>query len=81
MLVKWALYGMKSSGQDFRNHLHDCMDHLGYFPCKADADLWIRKAKSDEGTDYYKYMLLYVDNTLCASQHLDQALRELGKYF
>ena len=38
-LVTRALYGMKSSGRDFRNHLRDCMDHLGYPSCLADPDL------------------------------------------
>ena len=29
-IVTRALYGMKSSGRDFRDHLRDCMDHMGY---------------------------------------------------
>ena len=28
-------YGLKSAGADFRNHLRDCMEHLGYESCKA----------------------------------------------
>ena len=39
-LVTRPLYGMKSSGRDFRNHLRDCMDHLGYQSCLTDPDLW-----------------------------------------
>ena len=27
-IVKRALYGTKSAGQDFRNHLRHCMDHM-----------------------------------------------------
>ena len=27
-IVRRALYGMKSAGRDFRNHLRDCMSHL-----------------------------------------------------
>ena len=37
-----ALYGMKSSARDFRNHLRDCMDHMGYKSCLAVPDLWMR---------------------------------------
>ncbi len=39
-IVNRALYGMKSSCRDFRNHLRDCMDHMGYTSCLADPDLW-----------------------------------------
>ena len=35
-LIVRALYGGKSSGKDFRDHLHDCMEHLGYESCLAD---------------------------------------------
>jgi hypothetical protein len=41
---KWALivrelYGLKSAGAAFRNHLDECMKHLGWEPCRADRDL------------------------------------------
>ena len=35
-----ALYGLTSAGANFRNHLADCMCHLGYHSCLADLDLW-----------------------------------------
>jgi len=38
-LIKRALYGDKSAGRDFRNHLRLCMDHLGFVSCKADPDV------------------------------------------
>jgi hypothetical protein len=34
-----ALYGMKSAGAAFRNHLAACMKHLGWYPCHSDTDL------------------------------------------
>ena len=80
-IVTRALYGTKSAGRDFRNHLRDCMQHMGYTSCKADPDLWIRKGKRDNGRDYYEYMLLYVDDCLCVSEHPKESLNKLGKYF
>ncbi len=68
-LVTRALYGMKSSAHDFRNHLRDCMDHMGYKSCLADPDLWMREAKLDNGTDYYEFISLYVDDCSVISQH------------
>ena len=36
IIMKRALYGMKSSGKDFMNHLRDCMDHVDCKSCLAD---------------------------------------------
>ena len=80
-IVKRALYGTKSAGRDFRSHLRDCMDHLGYTSCKADPDLWLRLAKKDSGENYYEYVLLYVDDCLVISEHARQALEEINQYF
>lgn len=38
-LIQRALYGGKAAGRDFRNHLRDCMQHLGYTSCRADPDV------------------------------------------
>ena len=32
-LIRRALYGGKTAGRDFRNHLRECMDHLGFKSC------------------------------------------------
>ena len=37
-----ALYGLKSAGASFGNHVADCMRTLGHLPCKADPDLWYK---------------------------------------
>ena len=44
-LIHWALYGGKSAGKDFRNHLRSCMRHLDFVSCPADPDVWMRPAK------------------------------------
>ena len=80
-IITRALYGTKCADRDFRNHLRDCMDHLGYESCLADPDLWMRKAVSDKGQQYYEYMLLYVDDCLCISEHAEEALLQVNKYF
>ena len=61
-VITRALYGNKAAGADFRNHLRECMKHLGYESCLADPDLWMRMAKKDNGDSYYEYLLLYVDD-------------------
>ena len=80
-LIVRALYGTKSAGADFRNHLRDCMEVLGYQSCQADADLWMRKAVKGTGERYYEYVLLYVDDCLCISEHPKEAIEKIDKYF
>ena len=60
-LIHRALYGGKSAGWDFRNHLRSCMHHLNFLFCPADPDVWMRPAKKGHGSPYYDYVLLYVD--------------------
>ena len=81
-LIRRALYGGKTAGRDFRNHLRECMDHLGFTPCLADPDVWMRAAKKIDGSSYYEYVLLYTDDALVVSENGERVLRnELGKYF
>ena len=81
-LIRRALYGGKSAGRDFRNHLRACMDHLGFKSCPADPDVWMRPALKADGTKYWEYALLYVDDILLVSDKGENVLRnEIGKYF
>eukprot|EP00957_Ditylum_brightwellii_P087865 6691208-Ditylum_brightwellii.AAC.1 len=48
-LNRRALYGGKSAGKDFQNHIRDCMIHLGFTSCPADPDVWMRPAIHSDG--------------------------------
>jgi len=81
-LIHRALYGGKTAGRDFRQHLRSCMWHLNFVSCPADPDVWMRPAIKDNGEEYYEYVLLYTDDALCISVNAEQVLRtEIGKYF
>ena len=46
------------------------MEHLGFRSCKADPDVWMRQAvKPSDGTEYWEYLLLYVDGALVISMN------------
>ena len=81
-VIKRALYGGKRAGSDYWKHIRTCMKHLGFEPCVADPDLWMRKAtKPCDGSEYWEYVLLYVDDVLCVSHRPEEVLRnEIGKY-
>lgn len=76
-----ALYGLKSSGAAFRNHLASCMKMLGYTSCLADPDVWVRPEVREDGFEYNAYVLLYVDDALVINHDGMKALHEINKYF
>jgi hypothetical protein len=65
-LIVRAMYGLKSAGAAFRNHLAECMKHLGWHPCRV--DLWMKaETRPDDGVSYWAYILIYVDDILCVN--------------
>lgn len=77
-----AIYGEKSAGRDYWLHLRSCMEFLGFEPCKADPDLWMRLATRADDTEYYKYVLLYVDDCLAISVEPKRIIEnKIGKHF
>ena len=67
VVVKMALYGLKLSGAEFRAKLASLLYNIKYTPCKADPDVWTRPAIKSDGTEYYKYDLVYVEDVLVIS--------------
>jgi hypothetical protein len=81
-LIVIALYGLKSAGPAFRNHLAECMKHLGWHPCRADRDLWMKaETCPDDGFLYWAYILIYVDDILCVHHDPGSPLAKLDEYF
>jgi hypothetical protein len=81
-LITRALYGGKSAGKDFRNHLRACMGHLNFESCLADPDVWMRPALKADGSEYYEYILIYTDDVLVVSTDGERILRDrIGRYF
>ena len=77
-----ALYRLASAGASFRNHLADCMQHLGYTSCLADMDLWYKlMVQPEDNFKYYSYILLYVDNCLCICHDAEAETHKIDKFF
>ena len=76
-----ALYGAKSAGASFRNHLAKCMLSLDYESCKADPNMWIKELTKPRGIRNYGYILLYVDGALCVNHDAQSQLEKLDKFF
>ena len=69
VLIVKALYGLRSSGAQWREHMANTLRTAGFKSCQADADVWLRPAVKADGTKYYEYVLCYVDDILCGSEH------------
>jgi hypothetical protein len=81
-LIVRALYGLKSAGASFRNHLADCMRHLGWTSCTADPDVWLKpETRPVDGHKYYAYCLLYVDDILVVHHDAVRSLNEIDHFF
>jgi hypothetical protein len=81
-LIVRSLCGFNSAGAVFRNHLEECMKHLGWNPCRADRDLWMKaETRPDDGVLYWAYILIYVDDILCVHHDHGAPLAKLDEYF
>jgi Reverse transcriptase (RNA-dependent DNA polymerase) len=56
LVISKALYSLRSSGARWHDRFADCIRKLGFFPCKAEPDIWLRK-----NGNIYKYIAVYVD--------------------
>ena len=79
-IIVRAIYGLKSSGAAFRKHLGECMSGLGYKPCPADPDLWLKPQAREDGTGYYAYILCYVDDVLVVHDDAQPVLDRIDKF-
>jgi len=57
MVIVKALYGLRTSGARFHEKFADTLLAMGFLPCKADPDVWMK----DCGT-HYEYVCVYVDD-------------------
>jgi hypothetical protein len=58
-IIHKALYGLRTSGANWHQRFADTLRDLGYWPCKADNDVWLK----DCGT-HYEYICVYVDDIM-----------------
>ena len=80
MLVR-ALYGLKSAGSSWRASLAKVLEDLEWKSTKADPDVWIRPAVRPDGYEYYKMLLVYVDDILAISHKAKEVLQQIAKFY
>ena len=81
MLIHKALYGLKSSGAAFCAHIAETLYDIGFIPTRADPDVWCWPAAKEDGFEYYKYVLCYVDDILAISHKAKDVLKVVQAIF
>jgi Reverse transcriptase (RNA-dependent DNA polymerase) len=61
LIISKALYGLRNSGARWHDRFADCIREIGFFPCKAETDIWMRKKGN-----LYEYIAVYVDDLAIA---------------
>lgn len=72
LIIQKALYGLKSSGLRWHERFADVLRSMGFFPSKAEPDIWMR----DRG-DHYEYIGVYVDDLVLCSKNPKEIISEL----
>ena len=65
LVIVWALYGLKTSGARWHDRFADTLCKIGFPPCKADTDMWMR-----ETAGIYEYICVYIDDIMMAMKDL-----------
>ena len=78
-VVSRALYGLKSVRASFRSFLAKKLDELNFKSCIADPDVWRRPATKEDGSEYYEYVLTYVDDLIAVSQDAKRVLQDISR--
>jgi hypothetical protein len=76
-----ALYGLKSSGAAWHSSFAGTLNNLGFMSSLADPDVWMRPANKRNGSPYYEYIFVYVDDLLVISESPKRILQGINQVY
>ena len=81
-IIVRALYGLRSAGASWRSHLSQTIVNvLKYKSCKADPDIYLKPKSRNDGSKYYSYIVVYVDDILSVDENPQEAIDRIGSMF
>ena len=81
-IVTKALYVLKTSAAACCNHLaHVLEQKMGFMPCQAGPNVWMRVGTNPMQDKYYKSILVYTDDILVILHEPKKALTQLDQHF
>ncbi|CAJ1953823.1 unnamed protein product [Cylindrotheca closterium] len=78
LIVSRALYGLRLSGKMWHQRFSACLEEEGFFPCKAEPDIWMRP--TTDGSSY-EYVGVYVDDLAMAMKDPQAFVDKLIKVY
>jgi hypothetical protein len=63
LIIHKALYGLRTSGLRWHEKFSVCLRKMGFEPCKAEPDIWMRRRG-----EFYEYVGVYVDDLAIVSK-------------
>ena len=78
VVIVRALYGLKTSANTWRTHLCITLQKkMNFQSSYADNDVWIKADTKADGTEYYTYILIYVDDILIVFDNPSHYMKQL----
>ena len=82
LVISRALYGLKSSANAWRTHLFATFKNkMGFDFSLADNDILRKPDTKPDGTKYYSYVLVYVDDILIISHNPKRYMDQLEQAY
>ena len=60
LVIEKALYGLRTSGLRWHERFAHCLREMGFTPCRAEPDIWMRPEPTKG--ECYEYIAVYVDD-------------------
>lgn len=80
-LIWRVLYEGKVICRDFWMRRRRFMDMLGFKCSLVDSNIWMRMSKQNDGSEYYEYVLFYVEYVLEISDNAEQIIqKDIGRF-
>ena len=76
-----ALYGLKSLGAHWWEHMASSLRDTEFVSCKADPNVWMKAVIKSNGVKYWAYVLCYVNDLLVVLHKPQEVMDFLSKRY
>ena len=63
LAIDKVLYGLRALGKRWHEKFSDTLRDLGFEPCKAEPDIWLRR-----NGDIYEYIAIYINDLVIVTK-------------
>lgn len=78
VVIKRALYGLKTSARSYHEHFADFLRMMGFTPTRADQDVWWKDGVDHDG---YDFICTHVDDILIEAKNPSRYMSQIEQKF